>query len=208
MTAKFKHPFTCVIAGPTGSGKTMFIERFLQNLPVLMTHVPKKVIYCYGEWQNSYERLTQYSGDISFVEGLPDLDGLQSGEPRLIILDDLMGETDERVTRLFVKGSHHKNISIMYIVQNLFNKNKEQRCINLNTHYIVLFKNPRDNSQIIHLGKQMYPKNTHVIQDAYKLATEKPYSYLLIDLKQDTPDHIRLRSDIFNTHQTVYQPRK
>ena len=96
----------------------------------------------------------------------------------------------------------------MYIVQNLFNKNKEQRCINLNTHYIVLFKNPRDKSQVIHLAKQMYPKNTHIMQDAYKLATSEPYSYLLIDLKQDTPDHIRLRSDIFNKHQTVYLPRK
>jgi len=28
----FKYPFTCIIAGPTGSGKSTFCVRFLQKL--------------------------------------------------------------------------------------------------------------------------------------------------------------------------------
>ena len=98
----------------------------------------------------------------------------------------------------------------MHIVQNLFSKNKEQRCINLNSHYMVLFKNPRDSSQIVHLAKQMYPNNVKVMQDAYKLATAEPWSYLLVDLKQDPPEHLRLKGEIFQGQgrQTVYVPRK
>jgi len=36
----------------------------------------------------------------------------------LLIIDDLVHETDERVANIFTKGSHHRNISVVYIVQN------------------------------------------------------------------------------------------
>ena len=39
------------------------------------------------------------------------------------------------------------------LVQNLFPKNKETRTISLNAHYMVVFKNPRDKSQISHLTR-------------------------------------------------------
>jgi hypothetical protein len=39
---------------------------------------------------------------------------------------------------------HHRNISVMYIVQNLFHRGKHHRTIGLNAHYMVVFKNPRD----------------------------------------------------------------
>jgi hypothetical protein len=60
-------------------------------------------------------------------------------------LDDLMDETDQRVASLFTKKSHHRNISVMYIVQNLFH----HRTISRNAHYMVLFQNLRDASQIM-----------------------------------------------------------
>ena len=90
-------------------------------------------------------------------------------------------------------------------MQNVFNKGKENRTISLNSHYIVLFKNPRDASQITHLAKQMYPGNIKFMQEAFHDATSDPHGYLLIDLKQDTPEHLRLRSRIFpGQHQWVY----
>jgi hypothetical protein len=42
----------------------------------------------------------------------------------LIILDDLMDETDQRMASLFTEKSHHRNIIVMYIVQNLFHRGK------------------------------------------------------------------------------------
>jgi len=61
-----------------------------------------------------------------------------------------MNETNRSVTDLFTKGSHHRNISEIYIVQNLFNKRKEHRTISLNSHYIVVFK-------ALQLGMASYP---------------------------------------------------
>lgn len=201
MDPRWKHPFTCVIAGPTGSGKTVWVANFLSQLRNVMTPIPDEIVWCYGEWQSGYDQLT----DVTFVEGLPKVDEWESDKRRLVIIDDLMSETDERVTKLFTKGSHHRNLSVMYIVQNLFGKNKEQRTISLNSHYLVIFKNPRDASQITHLAKQMYPGKLKYVQESFKDATSRPHGYLLVDLRQDTPDHLRLRTNIFPPdHQVVY----
>ena len=55
MDRRWKHPFTCVIAGPTGSGKTVWVKRFLES--DLMDPPPAEIIWCYGEWQSGYERM-------------------------------------------------------------------------------------------------------------------------------------------------------
>ena len=204
MDPRFKHAFTCVIAGPTGCGKTNFVERLLRVLPDMVVPVPDEVLFCYGEWQARYEAMA----NVTFIKGIPDFDELTPNRRRLIIIDDLMSEADDRITRLFTKGSHHRDLSVIHIVQNLFHKNKEQRTINLNSHYMVVFKNPRDASQITHLAKQMYPGKTHYMQDAYKDATSNAFGYLLVDLKQDTPEQLRLRTHIFpGEQQVVYVPK-
>jgi len=48
---RFKHPFTCIIGGPTESGKSTFCIRFLQNLDTLCTETdfPGGMIWCYSE---------------------------------------------------------------------------------------------------------------------------------------------------------------
>jgi hypothetical protein len=192
MDPRWQHPFTSVISGPTGAGKTVFVKKFIENIKEMVTPTPEEVVWCYGEWQDGYQQL---SNSVVFVEGLPSVEW-SDNKRRLIIIDDLMSETDERVTKLFTKGSHHKNLSIMYIIQNLFGKNKEQRTISLNSHYLVVFKNPRDASQITHLAKQMYPGKLKYVQEAFKDATSKPFGYLVFDLRQNTPDHLRIRTDV------------
>jgi len=39
-----------------------------------------------------------------------------------VIIDDLMQETNETVANMFTKGSHHRNISVVFLAQNLFPK--------------------------------------------------------------------------------------
>ena len=91
----------------------------------------------------------------------------------------------------------------------MFDKNKENRTISLNSHYLVLFKNPRDATQIVNLAKQMYPGQNRFLKEAYSDATSRPYGYLLIDLKQNTPDSIRIRTNIFPDETcAVYVPKK
>lgn len=132
-------------------------------------------------------------------------------KPRLLIIDDLMRETNSDVVDLFTKGSHHFNISVIYVTQNIFNQGKGRRTISLNAHYIVAFKNPRDRVQIQTLARQVCPDNSRYIQDAYKDATSIPFGYLLFDLKQSTPELWRYRTNIFPDDKpmnVVYIPKK
>ena len=196
---RLQHPFTCLIAGPTGCGKSYFVIKLIQAN--FIEPPPERIVWCYSEWQYLY----------TTIQGVEFVDGLHfESDPQkrtLVIIDDLMHETNEKVTKLFTKGSHHGNLSVIYLVQNLFGKNKELRTISLNTHYMIVFKNPRDGSQITHLAKQMFPRNVKYLQEAFTDATSTPHGYLLVDLKQETPDHIRLRTNILNHFQTVYIQR-
>jgi GTPase SAR1 family protein len=199
MDPRWRHPFTCVVAGPTGSGKTHFVKRFLQNLPDLVTPTPERIVWCYGEWQPGYADML----GVDFEEGLPSMETFDKTQRTLLILDDLAQETDSRVTKLFTQGSHHW--SVLYLVQNLFDKNKEHRTISLNAHYLVLFKNPRDGGQIRHLASQMFPGRGAYLREAYDDATEQAHGYLIVDCTQQTPSHLRLRSTIFpGEYQVVY----
>ena len=62
---------------------------------------------------------------------------------------------------------------------------------------MVVFKNPRDASQMSHLARQMYPGRVKFVHEAFKEATSVPYGYLLTDLKEDTPIDMRLRTTMF-----------
>jgi hypothetical protein len=38
------HPFTSVISGPTGSGKSVFVRRFVHNIKHMMTPIPDRIL--------------------------------------------------------------------------------------------------------------------------------------------------------------------
>ena len=101
---------------------------------------PEQVTWYYGQWQSAYENLD--IPKLRLEERLPK--SFDTGKRNVVVLDDIMAETDGRVTQLFTKKSHHSNTSIIYLVQNLFPKHKESRTISLNAQYMVVFKNPRD----------------------------------------------------------------
>ena len=107
------------------------------------------------------------------------------------------------VSNLFTKG-RHADVSVIFLSQNLFHKGKYSRVISLNTDYMVNFKNPRDSSIITNLGRQM--GNTKFLQDVYRDATKEAYSHLLIDMRADTDNRLRYRSNVLQDTQRVYQP--
>ena len=115
----------------------------------------------------------------------------------LLIIDDFMHEMNEIVAKLFTKGSHHRSTSVLLLTHNIFHQNKHSRTISLNAHYMVLFKNIRDASQNTNMAKKMYPGNMKYLKSSYEDSMNKHYGYLLIDLKPDTSDRLRLRTDIF-----------
>ncbi|GFV84877.1 uncharacterized protein TNCV_4298591 [Trichonephila clavipes] len=168
---KLVHPFTLILAGPSGSGKSQFDKKLIENK--MIKPFPKNIIWCYGVYQALYEEMP----NISFHEGIPS--NLHQYSDALIVIDDLMGElgNDPQLTKLFVKFSHHRN-------------------------------NRRDQFQITHLGRQLYPRKVKSFQECYADATSKPYGYLLIDLKPETDESLRVRTGMFPGDVFyVYQPR-
>ena len=188
-----------IVAGPSKAGKTVFTSKFLKNIESLSTVNPTEIIWCYSEYQPHYQSLAQEIPNLHFVQGLPDIKELRknSSKPKLLVLDDLMSESSKSkdVTNLFTKGVHHWNISVVFIVQNIFFSG--MRTARVNTHYLALFKNPSDKLQISILARQLYPKNTGLFMDAFQDATSEPYSYLFVDLSQNCPEQLRLRTNIF-----------
>ena len=202
MDPHLKHPFTGIVAGPTACGKSTWVKNLITYQKDMIDPAPEHVIWFYGEWQPLYDTL---SGMVEFREGLTDLTTLKTKKRTLVIIDDLMTETDKSVSDLFTKGSHHRNLSVLHLVQNVFDKNKHTRTISLNAHYLVIFKNPRDASQVTHLAKQMYPGHVRYLQEVFGDATLEAYGYLFIDLKQETPEHLCLCTRIMpNETQYVY----
>lgn len=209
LDGTLRHPFTCIVAGPTGSGKTRWVKTLLENRQYLIDPSPERIYWFYAEYQPDYEVLKSKLPHVEFTEGLPteeELRRLDTKRRNLVVIDDLMNELNPVVTALFTKGSHHRNISVAILVQNLFFKGG--RTLSLNTHYLVYFKNPRDASSIDHLARQMFPGRTSYVREAYFDATHHPHGYLFVDFTPATPDRFRLQTGILpGETRYVYLPR-
>lgn len=211
MSIQFRHPFTAIVAGPTSCGKTYFINKVLQHLNVMTDTKFERIIWYYDEWQPMYkENKESNSQMIDYKQGVPDIAEFTNDHPKLIIIDDLMRETGGSIVDIFTKGSHHRNLSVFYITQNIFHQGRGQRDISLNANYIIYFKNPRDRAQVMHLARQLYPELPKFICEAYKDATSRPHGYLFFDLKQDTSDEYRFLTNILPEEQPPfsYVPKK
>ena len=181
MALSWRHPFTCLITGPTSCGKTQFTLQLLKHSKAVIQPPPQKIIWCYGIYQTTFDAL-RTNEVIEFREGLPNPNSFDGQQRTLLIIDDLMSETNDSVTKIFTKISHHMNV--IYLTQNLFFAGKHNHTIGLNSHYLVIFKNPMT-MQISNLPRQITGRTKFVV-DAFRDATSKPFSCLLIDLKPDT----------------------
>ena len=91
---RFMHPFTAIIAGPSSSGKSMFCMRLIRNARECIAPPPERIVYCYSVYQTIFDQFP----NVEFVEGLPDLNMFDGVKRTLLIIDDLMHETNE-ITR-------------------------------------------------------------------------------------------------------------
>ena len=113
---------------------------------------------------------------------------------------------DDTAVGLFTERVHHRNISVIFIIQNLFFQGKQSRTVSLNAHYFILLRNPWDRQQVEVYGGQVYPRKSHTFSEAYGRATMRPHGYLVVDLYLTTSDSCRLRMDIFLVKTTRLDP--
>ena len=198
-----RHPSSVIVAAPSGSGKTVLVERLLREKKVFQTP-PKKIVYAYDRWQPRFERMKR--DGIQFFQGIPDTAKLAKWFPKggVLVLDDLMteGGQDKRVLDLFTKDSHHRNITVLFLTQDLFPPGKFAKTINRNAHYIIAFKNPRDKTGIRNILMQMYPERWRHILEVYNRITSRPFGYLFLDVHPASDDRFRLWSHLTRAEET------
>jgi hypothetical protein len=175
----FKHPCTCIIAGPTQSGKTFLMKQIIEYQKLLFFPTLSRICYCYSSWQDKFDEMKVLDPSITFHQGLIDIDEFDEKQNNLLILDDLMNnvKNDDSILKLFTVESHHKNISVFMITQNLFSQGKYTRTMSLNSHYLILLNNPRDKTQINYIARQMYPGKTAFLIEAYDDATDSEFGF-------------------------------
>ena len=98
------------------------------------------------------------------------------------------GTQDKRALDLFTKDSHHRNITVLYLTQELFPPGKFSKTINCNAHYMVAFKNPRDQTGIRTISLQAFPDRWHQVL--------RPFGYLVLDVHPASDDRYRLWSHL------------
>ena len=114
MDVRWKHPWTSILCGPIGCGKTIFVKTFLRHLSLMSDVRFERILFYYAEWQEAYRRL-QYDtrvkeqpwgcnniktakkkNIIEFREELlrnPEDYSNDPLSPKLVIIDDLMRES-------------------------------------------------------------------------------------------------------------------
>jgi hypothetical protein len=198
----FKHPTTVLLAGPTQCGKTYFLVQAM--LQQRFQPMPQRIVWVFGEWQPLYETVQKAFPHVEFVKDYSKqlYETFTPNMRNMLILDDQMENKlatkrgDNGATKFFTQGSHHRNLTVVYIVQNLYNHDPAMRTISLNTQYMVLFKNVRDTTQIRLLGHQMWCKDADFVADCYNDATSRPHGYLLIVFEKDTCNELRILTDV------------
>ena len=171
-----KHPFTANVSGPTSSGKTHLVETILEYCSSLITPSPQRIVWLYKRWQPLYDSIiATFFSKVEFIQGIPpELDQDSFINPRyrnLVIQDDLMSTSskDTRINEFSTEGSHHRNLSVIAINQNLYyNKDPTHR---RNCHYVIVFNNPIDQQQVMTLSRQMYPENPQHLMRNFREAT-------------------------------------
>ena len=63
----FEHPFTSMIAGMTGSGKTAWVRSLLQQASETIYPPPERILWCYSQWQPAYTQMLVAMPHFEFV---------------------------------------------------------------------------------------------------------------------------------------------
>ena len=80
-----------------------------------------RIVFCYKTMQLGYDVFKYLPIHVEFVEGLIDTNIFDPTINNLLIIDDLMERCKDNndILNLFTVDSHHKNISVILVSQNI-----------------------------------------------------------------------------------------
>ena len=191
------------LVGPSETGKSQLSYNWLK----IGSFEPKfETIYFFSQHSQSLHNVMQKAMEnLEFKQGVnfEFIDSLKNiGTKYLLIFDDSCKDTCN--SKAFATAGRHQGLSTIYIKHNLFHQSKLGRDVDLQNTYIVLFKSPRDVTQVTTLSTQLGFGSELV--DLYRDATSVPFGYLLFALLPRTDDRLRCCLDSGSVPSKFYIP--
>ena len=198
MPIKFLANHNTIIFGQTGAGKTCFI---LDVIRYKLVHpFPNNIYYMYKIRQPFMDQIN----NINFIEGL-DFNAIDTNTPSMLVIDDLVLSTNKDVAEMFILGSHHRQISIFFITQNLFPNCNLFRLMSTNSHYFVIFQNQRNFRQVMTLARQIFVgRDIKRITEAYKRASNTLRGFIVLSFSPLLPNELTVVTDWWEQCPSVY----
>ena len=197
MSLKLFANSNILVIGASQSGKTTSVLKIIEQK--LIEPMPSKIFYLYAARQPFMD---DWKDRIQFVEGL-DLTVIKdASEDKLLIIDDLMLSLNKDLAHHFIAGSSHKRTTTIFITHAIFLNNDFYRLISSNSHYMMLFYNKRNYSQIVRLARQVLGSDSDLLLEAYKRLDA--YEFVLLSFHQRVPRELLIITDFFAKCPSVF----
>lgn len=198
----FQTPLSLLVCGSSFSGKSTLVAEILLNKAEMFTDEIKEILYVYNVWQPLFDRMETQIPNIKFVNSIPSKEEIENftsnKDHKLMVLDDQMLylSSNKDITEYVTVHCHHRNLSTIIILQNIYHKAPCLRDISLNVQGIILFKNLRCYQQVRQLANQMFPGKHKYFLDAFdKACNQRPFGYIVIDLNPRSSLKFQLYTD-------------
>ena len=223
---KIQTPFRGLICGPSNSGKTRLITKFIkERLSTFSTNFDN-IVYCHPHTtlsdidQTLFQELELLFPPIEFHKGLPSLNDLIHYKgSTLLILEDMIDTLVSSVeySTLYSVYSSHYNISIITTSQNYFQQGKYAKTMLRNQSFLVLFETRNDRMSANHISRQMFPGEGRFVSNCFSWLSRnvenRVFRYLYIECSTNSPlpgNFPQVRANLFlefnNNGIIVFQP--
>ena len=201
--SKLEKTFRLIVGGGSGSGKTEFVKRQVNE-----NHFSSpfdKIVYCYPDYlcdiPAEFNQIVEYQPgicDLAYFASLP--------KNSLVILDDMMSEcgNSDAIMKLFSVVARKRNLSVIFIVQNIYDKTKQFRNIRLNATGFVLFKFYAATDITKRILRDINCGDLISKRQLEQIYEEK-FAYIFIDIHPERHSEFStIRSNIFELNYTLF----
>jgi hypothetical protein len=192
---KIKIPFRLLITGASGSMKTNTLLSLINIMPntwetiTVITKNKDEPLYNWLE-----DKLGKDGLKIQEInkEGMPDLDKFDKTQNNLVVMDDLVGEKNQKPMEDFFLRARKKGCSLVYITQSYY---QVPKMIRNNLTYLII-KQISSMKNLVMISREYdLGLDKQDLINMYEDATENKAGFLMIDLEANPKEKFRKNFD-------------